>query len=144
MKFQMFLFGCIGIATEITFVALLDNIAGFQEKGFIDPRLIGHSYVWMFFLYMWIPLAYHFVYPKLQHIHLLIRLLIYACLFIVIEFVAGLGLDVCTGICPWDYTGKTIFSILGYTRLDYFPFWMLFGFFCEKICQKLAKHFPQG
>ena len=135
----MFLFGCIGIATEIFFVALMDNFASFQAKGIIDPRLVGYSYIWMFFIYMWIPLAYHYFYPKVAHLSLIIRLLIYATSLIIAEFIAGATLDLLTGTCPWDYTGKTAFEFMGYARLDYFPFWMLFGLFCEKICGKLAK-----
>lgn len=141
MKVKMFIFGCIGISTEVAFVALLEDIACFQEKGFIDPRLVGHSYVWMFFIYMWIPFVYDYIYPKLKHLNILFRLFIYATILIFVEFVAGATLEVFTGICPWDYTGKTVFSILGWTRLDYFPFWMLFGLFCEKLCGEISRRF---
>lgn len=138
--FEMLIFGCIGITSEIFFVALVDNFTFFQEKGLFDPRMIGHSYIWMFFLYMWIPAIYHIIFPRLQFLALLSRLILYAFALIGVEFVAGFALDTIIGVCPWDYTGKTMFSILGYTRLDYFPFWMLFGFMCERICASFEKY----
>lgn len=50
-----------------------------------------------------------------------------------VEFLSGSTLDMAVGACPWDYTGKTPYSVLGYIRLDYAPAWFALGLLFERI-----------
>jgi uncharacterized membrane protein len=64
-------------------------------------------------------------------IHPFLRALIYGAGILVVEFIAGALLELTTGVCPWKYT--TGMHVMGFIRLDYFPFWAVFGYVLEKV-----------
>ncbi len=131
--FKAFLFSCIGVTTEVVFTSLSE----FDYNNHLTWSLKGHSYFWMIIVYAFIPFFFDLLKNTVGKKQLLIRLLIYATLIICVEFIFGFLLDQLTGLCPWDYTGKSKFEIMGYTRLDYFPFWMLFAYYCEWILKRM-------
>lgn len=124
--FYILFFICFGITTEVFFTAITDFVAG---EGSL--RLMGHTYVWMAFIYALIPILFMNVYPKIAHFSLPIRLLIFVGVIYMIEFSAGFLLEQLTGSCPWEYT--TGWHIMGYIRLDYALFWAGFGFLLERL-----------
>lgn len=132
-------FGCIGVTTEIFFTSISDAIINYFNNTNIDWRLIGKSYAWMFFIYGLAGILFPLVFSKLKSLHLILRLLIYVSVIFGIEYLSGWLLDIFTGSCPWFYTSK--YAIHGYIRLDYAPFWAMFGFMLEKIYLFLEKHF---
>jgi len=142
MNQRLFLFvamGCVGITTEIFFTAITAQVAAFPE---IDNwRLTGHSYIWMFPIYGLAGLAFPLILPKIHYLYFPIRMWIYALGIFVVEFIAGWLLDVFTGQCPWEYTSG--WHIMGYIKLDYAPFWMLFGGLVERIIVFLQRLQPQ-
>lgn len=124
-------FGCLGITTEIFFTAFMDNIESYRLHKQVDVGLKGYSYIWMFPIYGFGVLFFKTLYVYFREFNVLFRLFLIASLIILIEFLVGFLLDALIGKCPWHYD-KGI-HILGFARLDYLPFWMIFAFFMERI-----------
>ncbi len=133
LAFYILFFVCFGMTTEVFFTAISDFISG---EGSL--RLMGHTYVWMAFIYALIPILFLNIYPKVAHLSLPVRLLIFVLFVYAIEFSAGFLLDIFTGQCPWEYT--TGWHIMGYIRLDYALFWAGFGFILEKLFLFIEKN----
>ena len=47
------------------------------------------------------------------------------------EFIYGLLLKLVIKKCPWEYRSK--WAIMGVVRIDYLPFWLVFGYILELI-----------
>lgn len=123
--FLILFFACFGITAEIFFVAFTNL---FNNEPFCDEplwSLTGKTYVWMAFIYGLIPFFAEFFYNKMQKMPLLLRLFIYSCVILAVEFLAGFLLEQITGKCPWKYTVGL--HVMGYIRLDYTPAWMVFA-----------------
>ncbi len=137
--FYFIAFGCLGITTEIFFTALSDVVLSIKNRKKINYSLTGHSYIWMFGIYglvaIFLPPAYDF----LANLPLLVRLLIYALAIFIVEFITGWLIEKITGKCPWHY--DTTWAVKGYIRLDYLPFWMVFGWIIERVYLFLCNHF---
>ncbi len=121
------IFGLLGIFVEISFTAFSTV---FTDKG-INWSLEGKTYVWMFFIYALIKPLFDIGYPKVSKLNVLIRIFIYSIIILLIEFISGFLLETLIGICPWKYNRGLTF--LGYIRLDYIFFWMLFGYIIEYV-----------
>lgn len=127
---RFLIFACLGVTTEVHFTAF----SKFLDDSYSTSQLLrleGHSYVWMIFIYgsaaFLIPIGYNLV----KKFPLLIRLVLYAIGIFVIEYIAGFILEMTTGSCPWEYNNR--WNISGYIRLDYMPFWMVFGLILERV-----------
>ena len=124
-------FGCFGIACEIFFVAFTNL---FNNTPFCNEpiwSLTGKTYVWMFPIYILIPLAMGPIIKFLKERPLVLRLIIYVLGIYIVEFSTGFLLELITGKCPWEYTSG--WHIMGYIRLDYFPSWLAFAFIIEYL-----------
>ncbi len=139
LLFYILFFICLGITTEVFFTAISDAFAQFSNEEPVNMRLMGHTYIWMAFIYGWIPVLFAIGYPKISNLPLFIRLLVYILFIYIIEFVSGFLLEQLTGRCPWKY--DTGWHIMGYIRLDYALFWMFFGFILERVYVFLEEHF---
>ena len=134
MKKTLFLFAafaCLGITMEIFFTAIVDNFNAVQAGDAIDWSLTGKSYIWMFPIYGLAGIFFPPIVNKIGHLFVLLRMCIYAIGILTVEFITGGLLDLITGSCPWDYT--TGWHIMGYIRLDFFPFWAFFGLLIERV-----------
>ena len=137
MKQRLFLFcamGCLGMTVEIFFTAIYDIIAGTAET---PSRLLGHSYIWMFPIYGSAGILFPVLWLFIGKWNVLLRALVYAAGIIVVEFITGWLLDVTTGQCPWEY--KEGLHFMGYVRLDFIPFWAIFGLLIEKLLMFLMR-----
>src|SRR4051812_14979568 len=97
---KFYLFGTMGIFCEIVFTAGLRLVR--MTKG-IEPlnfKLQGESYVWMFFIYGLTAILFPIVYKYISSWPLLVRVLIYAIIIFIVEFITGWLLDITTGKCP--------------------------------------------
>lgn len=130
-------FGCLGITTEIFFTAFHEKILDASIPLGERLMLTGHSYCWMLPIYGSAGFFFGKFFPLVERFPLLVRLLIYTLGIFAIEFIAGAILDFSLGACPWEYTNK--WNIMGYIRLDYTPFWMIFGFILEKVHLELNR-----
>ncbi len=141
MKYHLYrfiAFACLGVTTEICFTAF----SKFVEGGYSTAELLkleGNSYVWMIFIYGPAAFLIPFYYNLIKRFPLIVRLLLYALGIFLVEYIAGFILDVTTGSCPWEYDNK--WNISGYIRLDYTPFWMVFGYVLERVHLTLAELF---
>ncbi len=81
------------MACEIFFVAFANLIKG--TPLFDEPlwSLTGKTYVWMFPIYVLIPLMLDFLSKYLKKKHLVLRLLVYTLLIYVAEFSSGFLLE---------------------------------------------------
>lgn len=122
MLMRYIIYGLLGWNMEIIWTGL----TSFHKGNF---NLIGHTSIWMFFIY---GLAFLLepVHHWIAHLHWFIRGCIWMVLIFAIEFVTGYLLRI-MGISAWVYDGK--FSILGLIRLDYAPLWFVVGLFFEKL-----------
>lgn len=132
-------FGLFGTTVEVFFTAISTLLMNYTNDQELNLILKGESYVWMFFIYCLIAPLFDSLYKRIRHLLWVIRSFIYGIIILGIEFLTGLLLDLIIGKCPWEYTVG--FSILGYIRLDYIFFWMIFGLVIERIYLFLNVHF---
>jgi len=136
--FNFIIFGCFGIAAEVFFTATVNFIHEIQQNLPHDYRLIGKSYIWMFFIYGAASMLFPPFYRLVSRHHLVVRLFFYGCGIFIVEFISGFLLEKITGVCPWHYTSGV--NILGYIRLDYLPVWMFFGWLMERFYLIINKY----
>lgn len=135
MPRPLFLFcamGCLGMTTEIFFTAIYDIVNGRAE---VPLRLMGQSYIWMFPIYGLAGIVFPQVLKIIGKRNVILRMCVYATGILAVEFATGWFLDVVTGQCPWEY--KEGWHIMGYMRIDFFPFWAVFGFLVEMLLKFL-------
>ena len=123
------MYGLIGWAAEIVWT----GVTGLLAKP--DRKLPAHTNLWMFPIYGLIVFLFEPLHNflALNHIWWVIRGLVYATGFIVIETITGELIRLVTRQVPWDYTGRTIWHIRGVTRFDYAILWFAFGLALESI-----------
>ncbi|MGI5921767.1 MAG: putative ABC transporter permease [Syntrophomonadaceae bacterium] len=63
----------------------------------------------------------------------IVRGFIWVGLIYLIEYLSGWLLLSIIGLCPWDYSNRTPYSIDGFIRLDFFPAWFVAGLIFEKL-----------
>lgn len=117
------IYGLLGWTLEIIWT-------GFAALMHGDANMVGHTSVWMFFIY---GLAVFFLEPvhnKLYNASWYLRGLLYTTAIFAIEFVSGFLLRL-AGITAWDYTGR--FALMGLIRFDYAPIWFIVGFLFERV-----------
>lgn len=131
-------FICLGVTTEVIFVAISNLITSEPLCGSSPVALAGKSYIWMCPIYALIPLFGKILLPKVGHYHFAIRLTIYVLCIYSVEFLTGYFLRTLTGSCPWEY--QTGWHIMGLIRLDYLPLWAIFCFCVERLYLLLDKH----
>ena len=129
--FMMLTFAAFGVSTEVVFTAFTSLIT--QEPMCDKPlaSMAGRSYVWMLFIYGAIPLFAFYIYNRVKHLHVLVRLFLYVLIVYVVEFTTGYILQLATGKCPWQYTSG--WHVMGLIRLDYFPAWAIFCWLVERL-----------
>lgn len=126
-----FLLACVGVALEVAFTAVLDYP---QAR---DPRLVGHTYLWMFPIYGLIYPALSWLWPRVGAWPLAARGALYLLLLYVVEYASGWLLRATVGRCPWDY-GSARWAVSGLIRLDYAPAWLAACLLFERVYRSLT------
>jgi len=122
-------FATFGLAIEVIFTAIVDNLERYRMNQKIDWSLKGHSYIWMIPIYGSIAFIAPLVIVPLQGFHLLIRLFLFALMILLVEYVTGWIIRKLTGRCPWHYeSGWHVHNLI---RIDYIPLWMFFSWMVE-------------
>ena len=132
---KLFLFcatACLGITCEIFFTAFYE-----LYHGRMDIQMKGHSYIWMFPIYGLAGLLFPPILKLIANWNVLLRMCVYAIGILAVEFATGWFLDIVTGQCPWEY--KEGWHLMGYMRIDFFPFWALFGLLVELLLKFLMR-----
>ena len=128
------IFAFFGVGIEVVFTGL-KNIFNQQQSKEIKWSLVGYSSVWMFPIYGSVAFLFPSVYNFVSTWHIILRMSIYAIAIFGIELTTGFILKRVIGKCPWRYESR--WSVGGYIRLDYLPYWMIFGLIIEFIYRAL-------
>jgi len=124
---KFFIYGGIGWCIELIFTSIAS-----QVEGDGDITLRGYSYLWMPFIWGTGTILVERVGQRVKDYKWYLRGSVYALVCFGVEYAAGILLYLLTHRIPWDYS-KSMFSVNGAIRLDYFPFWFLAGLAAEKI-----------
>ena len=135
MLIRFVLYGLGGWCGEVVFTALTESLPR------RDWRLVGTTYLWMFFIYGSIAFLYEPVHDLIRDLPLLVRALIWSLGFTTVELISGWLIARLIGRCPWDYSEKR-FAINPYIRWDYFPVWAVVGLALEPVHDLLVRLTP--
>lgn len=135
MLIRFVLYGLGGWCGEVVFTALTESV---PKR---DWRLVGKTYLWMFFIYGSIAFLYEPVHDLIRDLPLLVRAIIWSLGFTTVELITGWLIARLIGRCPWDYSEKR-FAINPYIRWDYFPVWAVVGLALEPIHDFLVRLTP--
>jgi len=123
----------MGITLEVFWVAIMNSI---KEK---NPRLMGHSYLWMFLLYGIIPFVYKTMLSYFHNYSIFFRGILYMLAFCFLEYLLGFTVKQLTGRCPWDYSKHYVklfgkrrkINLQGIITLRYILIWYVYGIVFE-------------
>ena len=119
------LFGVIGVCFEV----FINSIQKFMKTR--EITLMGHSSIWMFFIYGTSYFIILYVTTFFLNFNILIRGFIYMILFYMLEFSSGFILKKFKMI-PWDYS-EFKYNFKGIIALQFAPLWYIGGIFLETI-----------
>lgn len=122
---RFLIYGLVGWITEVAFTG-----AGSLMSGSL--RLTGYTYLWMFPIYG-MAVFLEPLHDRMRNSPWPVRGLVYTAAIFMVEYISGWLLQLILGFCPWDYTGSTAYTIDGFIRLDYMPFWFVAGLLFEKL-----------
>ncbi|MDX6769933.1 MAG: hypothetical protein SF051_10400 [Elusimicrobiota bacterium] len=130
MILEAVVLSCVGVAGEVAFTAVTERK---------DARLTGHTYLWMFPVYLTLYPGFAFLLPRVGHLHWAGRGALYAVLIVLGELLFGLLLKAALGQAPWEpaYKGKPR-VLAGVANLDYLPAWAAGALFYERVYRLLA------
>jgi hypothetical protein len=122
-------FACLGVTTEVCFSALSDLLFA------SSTALKGHTYMWVLPLYALIPIVSPYFKRLTTTFSLLEKYGAAGLIFITIEFAGAAVLHLVLGHCPWEYQHGI--HLFGFTRLDYYPFWVCAAIVAEHLDDRL-------
>lgn len=125
MILKFFIYGFLGLIVEIFFTGIHSFISR-------DFTLIGHTYIWMIFIYG-SGVFLEKIHDVIREKNIIIRGGIWVVVILSIEFITGILLKNLIGIIPWDYSGSSPYAVFGVIRLDYIPYWFILGLIFEKL-----------
>ena len=129
-------YGLFGWCAEIVWTATHDAIEALAAGRSIDPRLPGHTYLWMFPIYGGGGLLFEVAHAAVQSWPWVARGVTYMVGCFAVEYASGWLIQRATGTIPWDYSHRR-WHVHGLIRLDYIPVWFVFGLLLERV-QQLA------
>ena len=135
MWIRFILYGLGGWCGEVVFTALTDAL---PKR---DWRLVGTTYLWMFPIYGLLVILYEPVHDLIRDYPVIVRAVIWALGFTVVELTTGWLIELVTGRCPWDYSDKR-FAINAYIRWDFFVVWAIIGLALEPVHDLLVRLTP--
>lgn len=117
----------VGTGLEVAFTGL----SSLRRR---DPRLTGHSYLWMFPLYGLAYPLFHWLWPVVGGWPLVLRGLLYVVALFAVEYSSGWLLRRLVGCCPWEEGYRTArWNVHGLVRLDYAPAWLVVMLLFERL-----------
>ena len=126
-------YGLTGSVVESLFTTLLSP----RREGRL--RVHGPSTPWMLPIYALAMPLFEPVHDALRGRSALVRGATYAGGVFAVEAASGWALRRRTGRCPWDYSGRSRFSMAGLIRLDYAPLWAGLGLASERLHDALIR-----
>jgi hypothetical protein len=126
------IYGAFGWSAEIVWTACYDVAAAVRARRKVDLRLVGHTYLWMFPIYVAGGLLFEVAHAAIAAWPWPARGAIYMLGCFAVEYVSGWALRLATGKVPWDYSYAR-WNVQGVIRLDYAPVWFAFGMMLEWV-----------
>lgn len=127
---RFIIYGAVGWNIEI----LWTGIGSALRK---NPNLMGHTSLWMFFIYGSAVFIFEPVHEIIAEYNFLVRGCVWTVLIFAVETTAGAVLCL-FGIEAWHY--NTALSVYGLIRLDYFPAWFAVGMLFERLHDILIRY----
>ncbi|MBI2125289.1 hypothetical protein HYU08_01915 [Candidatus Woesearchaeota archaeon] len=135
------LFAFAGVALEVT----RNSSTSFRDR---NPRLIGHSTLWMFPIYgsiLFIVMLVQYFYADYSW---WFRGFMYTGLILIWEYSSGRFIKKLVGIAPWNYAQETAdgigspkrFHLHGLVCAEYIPLWFIGGLVAEALYLFLEAH----
>lgn len=127
---RFFFYGIAGWGIEIIWTGVGSLISG-------DLRLLGHSNLWMFFIYgcaIFLEPIHHAIARR----HWFFRGVLWVLLIWCIEYASGFLLHTILGVYPWYYTDRL--SVNGLITLAYAPAWFVAGIVFERLHRALDNY----
>ena len=124
------IYGLLGLNLEVLWTGATSLFGS-------DANLMGHTSIWMFFIYGTAVFLLEPVYKKINTLQWYIRGAIWVAVIFVIEFAAGIILKA-VGVTAWEYTNQ--FSFMGLIRFDFAPLWFITGLIFEAVYSMLLKY----
>ncbi|MGR6836827.1 putative ABC transporter permease [Syntrophomonas erecta] len=125
MRKRFIIYGMAGWITEVVFTGMGSLVMG-------AVNLAAYTYLWMFPIYG-MGVLLEPIHDHIRSISWIVRGFIWVGVIFTIEYLAGWILQVTIGTCPWDYSGRTIYSVDGFIRLDFIPVWFAAGLIFEQL-----------
>ena len=129
---KFFIYGLLGLCIEV----LWTGFGSLMKK---DWKMSGNTYLWMLPIYGITGLLFEGIYNRISYIPWVIRGIIWMSLIFFIEYISGRIIKQIIGVCPWDYSSNTKYSVRGFIRIDYAPEWFAVGLIFEQICTVVNK-----
>lgn len=127
MLTRFVIYGLLGWNMEVIFTGFMSGLNG-------NPRLIAHTYLWMFPIYGMAVLLEP-LHNLLRPLHWYLRGLIWVLVIWALEFLTGGLIRLLVGTSPWIY--REGWQVANLIRLDMAPLWFIAGLLFEKIHDKL-------
>lgn len=124
-------YGVIGWIIEIIYTGSGSLLVG-------SLKLTGHTYLWMLPIYGCAVFLEPF-YERMRSSPWIVRGILWAGIIFLVEYLSGWILQTTIGVCPWDYSLYSRYTLDGFIRLDYFPIWFMSGLLFEKISNFLNR-----
>lgn len=121
---RIFAYGSVGLLVEIFFTGFSALIV---QRNYAAT---GKTYLWMLPIYGFAGVLFDWV--RDFGLPFYVNAPIFVGLIYVIEFTSGWLLARLIGKCPWDY-GSGRYTLMGYIRFDYAPFWLVLALMFEPI-----------
>lgn len=122
---RFLIYGLVGWITEVVFTGTGSLLSG-------SMHLTGYTYLWMFPIYG-MAVFLEPVHNRVRSAPWPVRGMVYVAIIFMIEYLSGWFLKLVLGFCPWDYSGRTAYTVDGFIRLDYLPAWFVAGLLFEKL-----------
>ena len=132
MLIRFLLYGIFGWCAEVVWTASQNAVVALAAGQRIDPRLMGHTYLWMFPIYGVGGLLFELVHRAVADWPWPLRGFVYMLGCFAVEYATGWLIKRVTGTIPWDYS-HTRWHVHGLIRLDYIPVWFVFGLLLERV-----------
>lgn len=129
---RFLLYGLFGWCVEIVWTAGYAVAAAVADGRRPDPRLEGHTYLWMLLVYGAGGMLFEIAHAVLAPFPWPLRGTVYMLGCFAVEYATGWLIKTVTGTIPWDYSAHR-WQVHGLIRLDYAPAWFVFGFVLEQV-----------
>lgn len=129
---RFLLYGIFGWCVEILWTAGYALVAAIAAGRRPDPKLQGHTYLWMFFVYGGGGMLFEIAHAILAPLPWMVRGTVYMLGCFAVEYATGWAIKQLTGTIPWDYSAKR-WQLHGLIRFDYAPAWFVFGLILEQV-----------